>query len=90
MAALKKRYGRRIAFHGGLDTQFVMTGGTPAQVRQAALWAMHHLGYEGGLVLGPDQRMAMPEQNVQALVEVARQYGRYPLRSPEGEVHAWM
>jgi uroporphyrinogen decarboxylase len=89
LAALKKRYGRRIAFHGGVDTQHVMTGGTPEQVRQAALWAMHHLGREGGLVLGPDQRMAMPEENVQALVETARQYGRYPLCLPEGEVRAW-
>ncbi|MDY6878585.1 MAG: hypothetical protein SWK90_20600 [Chloroflexota bacterium] len=39
-----------------------------------ALWATCHLGYEGGLILEPDQRITMPEYNVRALVETAQQY----------------
>jgi hypothetical protein len=50
---------------------------------------MYHLGYEGGLILEPDQRTVMPEENVQALVETAQQYGRYPLRLPEKEMCRW-
>ena len=36
MVALKRRHGCRITFHGGVDTQYVMSRGTPEQVRRAA------------------------------------------------------
>ena len=88
LAALKRQHGCRITFHGGVDTQYVMSRGTPEQVRRAAQWAKCHLGHEGGLILEPDQRIAMPEENVQALVETAQQYGRYPLLLPEEEVYS--
>lgn len=85
LAALKRRFGRSFVLQGGVDTQWVMTMGTPQDVRKAALWAMYYLGREGGLILEPDQRISMPDENVRALQETARAYGRYPLSFPPPE-----
>ena len=78
LPALKRRFGQRITFMGGVDTQYVMTSGTPAEVRQAALDAIRQLGADGGLILGPDQHITMPPENVQELITTARKWGRYP------------
>jgi len=79
LGALKARFGRRIAFVGGLSPE-VMLRGQPADVRREALRAMSTLGGEGGLILAPDQELAYPPENEAALVETARQHGAYPLR----------
>lgn len=76
----KKRYGRRITIQGGLDTQRLMTQGTPDEVRAAALACIRDLGTNGGLILEPDQHVPMPQQNIQALVRTAQEFGVYPLK----------
>jgi uroporphyrinogen decarboxylase len=78
LAALKARYGRRIAFYGGVPSDLMLCG-TPAQVQDAALATIRTLGRAGGLILAPDQPLAFPLANQAALDEAARQYGRYPL-----------
>ena len=78
LAALKARFGRRIAFLGGVAAS-VMLHGTPADVREAARHAILTLGRDGGLILAPDQPLAFPRANREALREAARAYGRYPL-----------
>jgi uroporphyrinogen decarboxylase len=70
-----------MALHGGVDSHLLVTG-TPEQVRQEALRVLVLLAPGGGYVLGPDQGMPWPEENYQAMVEVAHQYGRYPLDLP--------
>jgi uroporphyrinogen decarboxylase len=54
---LKKRYGDRLLFHGGLDVQSLLLSGTPTQVRQ------HVLRYQE--VLGTDRYIMAPANTVQ-------------------------
>jgi uroporphyrinogen decarboxylase len=78
LARLKARFGRRIAFYGGVPSDLMLRGSAD-QVREAARHAMRSLGSEGGLILAPDQPLAFPPVNVAALDETARQEGEYPL-----------
>jgi uroporphyrinogen decarboxylase len=79
LPSLKARFGRRIAFHGGISSDLMQLGSAD-QVREAAQHAMRSLGSEGGLILASDQPLVFPPENVAALEETAQQEGRYPLR----------
>jgi len=70
LVGLKARFGRRIAFYGGLPSDLMLRGSAD-QVRAAARHAMRSLGSEGGLILAPDQPLAFPAENVAALDEAA-------------------
>jgi len=78
LAALRTRYGRRIAFIGGVPSGLMLSG-TPDDVRQAVRAVIETLGVDGGLILAPDQPLAFPPANEAALVEAAQEYGVYPL-----------
>lgn len=78
LADLKARFGRRIAFYGGVPTPLMLRG-TPQQVQERARRAIQTLGREGGLILAADQPLAYPSENMAALAEAARRWGRYPL-----------
>jgi uroporphyrinogen decarboxylase len=70
-----------MALKGGIDSH-LLTIGTPEQVHQETLRVLSILGPGGGYLLGPDQGMLWPEGNYQAMIEVAREYGAYPLHLP--------
>jgi uroporphyrinogen decarboxylase len=74
---IKQKFGSRITIQGGVDTQRVMTRGTPDQVREATLKAMRDLGEGGGLILEPDQHISMPRENLEAFIRTVRQHGSY-------------
>jgi hypothetical protein len=76
LAALRARYGRRIAFIGGVPSGLMLTG-EAADVRQAARAAIETLGRDGGLILAPDQPLAFPAVNEAALAAAAQEYGEY-------------
>ncbi len=80
LAALKAEYGRQIGFYGGIGSG-VMQMGSPDDVARAARHAISALGSAGGLMLAPDQPLAYPAENLEALARAARRYGHYPLRS---------
>lgn len=75
LAALKRRFGRRIAFYGGVASELMLTG-APAQVRDAAQEAITALWDGGGLILAPDQPLAYPSENLTALIATARNTSR--------------
>ena len=77
LAGLKAQFGRRIAFYGGVPSDLMLRGSAD-QVREAARHAMRSLGSEGGLILVPDQPLAFPPENEDALSETARRCGKYP------------
>jgi uroporphyrinogen decarboxylase len=69
---LARRFGGRIAFLGGIDTQELMTSGTPAQVRADVLRVRRLLGPH--LIVSPSHEALLPNvppANVAALAKAA-------------------
>lgn len=81
-AWLKKEFGKDITFWGGgIDTQHVLSGGTPEQVRGDVLKRLEHFGPGGGFVFSPIHNVQadVPPENIVAMYETVIEYGRYPL-----------
>jgi uroporphyrinogen decarboxylase len=71
---LAREFGGRIAFMGGVDTQRVLNGGTPAQVRDEVRRIKELLGPH--LIVSPSHEAILPDvppRNVAALAEAARE-----------------
>lgn len=72
---LRREFGDRLAFYGGISTQTVLPHGSPADVRRAVADAIKDLAPEGtGLLLAPSHRMMadIPLANVDALLAAFR------------------
>ena len=82
-AKLKREFGDRLSFHGGIDIQKVLPFGTPEEVTREAVNTMKNLGREGGYILSPTHYLLadVPPENIMALRDAVIQYGRYPLDS---------
>lgn len=82
-ARLKKRYGKRLSFWGGVDDQVVMPFGTAAEVESEVRRRIAELGSGGGYILCPSHNLqpATPMENVHAFYRAAARYGRYPLEA---------
>jgi uroporphyrinogen decarboxylase len=66
-----------MALWGGIDTQLLFKG-TPDAVRQEMIRVFGILKPGGGFVCAPDQYFPnMPEENLKALWDTAREYGVY-------------
>jgi uroporphyrinogen decarboxylase len=78
---LKKRFGERVVFHGGVDEQRVLPYGSEEQVREEVRARIAAFGPGGGYVLAPAHNLQddVPPRNVEAMFAGAREYGRYPL-----------
>jgi uroporphyrinogen decarboxylase len=81
-AWLKRHYGQRLAFCGGVDQREVLPRGTPGDVKQEVQRRIAQLGPGGGYLLAPthDIQSDTPVENVLAVFEAAQQWGSYPLR----------
>lgn len=77
-ATLKRRYGDRLSFWGGIGVQTVMPFGTPDDVRAEVKRLIDVAGQGGGLVVAPAHLIErdIPWENVMAFVEAVREYGR--------------
>lgn len=80
-AGLKEAYGDRLVFHGGIDQQQCMTGGTPEDVEREVKRRVRVLGRDGGYIMAVVHNIMpdVPSENVLALFDAARSYGKYPL-----------
>ncbi|MCD6289661.1 MAG: methyltransferase [Anaerolineae bacterium] len=81
-AELKKRFGDRIVFWGGgVDTQRTLPFGTPDDVRAEVRKRIRIFGRGGGFVFNTihNVQARVPVENMLALYEAVREYGRYPL-----------
>ena len=79
LALLKREYGSRISLMGNLHTTTVMLRGTPEVVADAAKKAIDDAGEGGGFILSTGDQCGRdtPDENILALIDVARTYGRY-------------
>jgi uroporphyrinogen decarboxylase len=75
--AMKRRYGDRLAFFGGVSTQRTLPYATPDGVRAEAGRLMRECGRGGGYVLAPahDVPKDVPLANVLALIDACREPG---------------
>jgi len=82
-AALKARFGDRVVFWGGIDTQHVMPHGSVNEVEEEVRRRIHDLGPNGGFVLAAVHNIQpdVPPQNIIAMADAARKSGTYPLRT---------
>jgi uroporphyrinogen decarboxylase len=81
-ARLKREFGRRLSFCGGIDTQQVMPHGTPDDIRREVRQRIKDLAPGGGYIaasvhcLQPD----VPPENIVAMCEEVVAAGQYPLQ----------
>ncbi len=75
-ASLKKKYGDRLTFWGGIDTQSVLPFGTPDEVRENVRHIIDTLGAGGGYVLNSVHNIQpdVPPENIVAMFEEAASY----------------
>jgi len=81
-AGLKQRFGDRVVFWGGIDTQHVMPHGSVSEVETEVRRRIRDLGSDGGFVLAAVHNIQpdVPPQNILAMADAARKFGTYPLR----------
>jgi uroporphyrinogen decarboxylase len=77
MVDIKRRYGDRITMHGTISAQHTLPFGTPAEVRAEVRERVRELGYNGGLVIGPNNVVQpdVPLDNILAMYQTVRDIG---------------
>jgi len=82
LGQLKKQFGGRIIFCGGIDTQKILPFGTPQAVREEVKRVIHTLGKNGGYMLATVHTIMneVPAENILAMVDAAMEFGAYPFR----------
>lgn len=78
---LKERFGDRVTFWGGVDTQQVLPEGTPDEVRAETKKRIEDLAPGGGYILAAVHNIqpGVPAENILAMYEAGREYGHYPI-----------
>jgi len=79
LAELKRLYGDKLVLKGNLHTTQVMLMGTAEDVTAASRKAMDDAAAGGGFILSTGDQCGRdtPDENILAMVEAARTYGRY-------------
>ena len=78
-AGLKRDFGRRLCFYGGVDLQQILVHGTPQAVADEVKRLIDILGEDGGYILGPGHtyiQVDSPLENILAMYETAAGYRR--------------
>jgi uroporphyrinogen decarboxylase len=79
LADLKRRFGGRIAFGGGIDSQFVLNrpGVTTTEVRAEVRRRIDELPAGGGYIAAPSHNVPVDPAIVAAMQDEIATYGRY-------------
>lgn len=75
---LKKRFGKKLSFWGGIDIQHTLPFGTPREVGEEVKLRISQLDRNGGLILSPAHNVQcdVSLENVLAFYEAAKKYGK--------------
>jgi uroporphyrinogen decarboxylase len=81
IAEVKKKYGNKIAVIGNIDCAHLLTLGTPEEVREATLECIKTTSPGGGHILSSSNSIHsdVPPENFLAMLETAREFGKYPI-----------
>jgi len=76
---LKKEFGERIAFHGSIDTQYILPSGTENDVKNEVIEKIINVASGGGFVLSTSHYLQndVPINNIITMYETAYNYGFY-------------
>lgn len=79
LGALKKEYGKDIAFFGGVDVQGVLPNGSVEDVKNEVKLRISQAAAGGGYILAPAHNIQpdTPVENVFAMYEAVVEYGTY-------------
>jgi uroporphyrinogen decarboxylase len=79
LAEVKRLFGHRLALMGNLHTTDLMLRGTVEQVKAASRKAIDDAAAGGGFILSTGDQCGRdtPNENIRAMVEVCKTYGRY-------------
>ena len=85
-ADLKARYGERMVFHGGIDTQRVLPFGNPEAVSRHVRETIELMGQGGGYIFAPSQILGpdIPVENILAMYTANRSYKLVEIKEPHG------
>ncbi len=78
---LKARYGDRLSFWGGIDTQRTLPCGSPEDVRREVRQRLLEMGPQGGYILAAvhNIQVGVSPENIVAMYDAAMDWGSYPL-----------
>jgi uroporphyrinogen decarboxylase len=81
---LKKDFGDRLTFWGGIDTQHLLPKGSVDDVKREVFKVLDQISPNGGYVLSPAHNIQpdVPPENIAALFEAGKEYG-YEQQSDE-------
>jgi uroporphyrinogen decarboxylase len=79
--AIKEQYGKQLSFLGGIDISHAMPGPHEDVIAETKL-RIGQLAACGGYILAPSNHLQadVPVENVVALFETVREFGRYPIK----------
>ncbi len=80
-AGLKRDFGDKLVFHGGIDTQHTLPFGTVSEVKREVRSTIQALGVDGGYIAGPAHNVQsdVPPENLVAVRDAISEFGQYPL-----------
>ena len=81
IAEVKAKYGDRVAVVGNIDCAHVLSEGDVEEVRDAVRECIRGAALNGGHILSSSNSIhsAVKPENYRAMIEAAREFGRYPL-----------
>ena len=76
--ALKRDFGEKLIFHGGMDNQYTLAFGSVAEVCQEVIDNLRILGEGGGYIVGPCHNIqpVSPPENIVAMYDTGYEHGR--------------
>jgi uroporphyrinogen-III decarboxylase len=80
LATLKRSFGDKILFNGGIDSHHVLIRGTPEFVREETRKVLDIMKPGGGYVAGASHDSILeetPVENILAMFDALREFGRY-------------
>jgi uroporphyrinogen decarboxylase len=78
---LKRDFGDRLSFHGGVDEQHVLPFGSEEDVAREVRRCLRAFAPGGGYVLAPAHYVQadVPPANLVAMCRAVHEYGHYPI-----------
>ena len=74
----------KVVLFGGIDTQDLLSFGTPDRVRREVRLLLWQLGRDGGWIASADQGITgIPPENLAAMTETLARFGQYPLKAED-------